>query len=82
MPTYDYRCEANQKVYEVHHPMALSISNWGELRAAAGLSADDAIDDSTPVKKLMTAAGLVSPNALKNPEPPACASGGCAGNCV
>lgn len=82
MPTYDYRCEANGQVYEVHHSMALSPKTWGELRAVCALEADPAIPDDAPVTKLMGAAGVVSSRALKNPEPPACARGGCAGNCV
>ncbi|SDS63047.1 FmdB family zinc ribbon protein [Pseudomonas oryzae] len=82
MPTYDYRCEANGQVYEVQHPMALSPKTWGELRAASSLAADPSIPDDAPVTKLMSAAGVVSSRALKNPEPPACARGGCAGNCV
>ena len=82
MPTYDYRCEANGQVYEVQHPMALSPKTWGELREACNLDADPAIPDEAPVRKLLGAAGVVSSRALKNPEPPACARGGCAGNCV
>ena len=83
MPTYDYRCEANGQVYEVHHPMALSPKTWGELRAACCSLADDAaIPDDAPVTKLMSAAGVVNSRVLKNPEAPACARGGCAGNCV
>ncbi len=82
MPTYDYRCETNGQVYEVRHAMALSPKTWGELRAAAGLAEDPAIADAAPVTKLLGAAGVVSARALKNPEPPACARGGCAGNCV
>lgn len=81
MPTYDYRCEANGQVYEVHHPMALSPKTWGELRAACALDADPAIPDDAPVTRLLGASGVVSPRALKNPEAPACARGGCAGNC-
>ena len=83
MPTYDYRCEANGQVYEVHHSMALSPKTWGELRAAVcSLPDDPAIPDTAPVTKLMSAAGVVSSRVLKNPEPPACARGGCAGNCI
>jgi len=82
MPNYDYRCEANGQVYEVRHPMALRPTNWGELRTAAGLAEDASIPDDSPVTRLVTAAGVVSSRALKNPEAPACARGGCAGNCV
>ena len=81
MPTYDYRCEANGQVYEVRHPMALRPKTWGELRAACALAEDVSIPDDAPVTRLMTAAGVVNSRVLKNPEAPACARGGCAGNC-
>lgn len=81
MPTYDYRCAANGQVYEVHHPMAASPQTWGELKAVCNLPDDPAIPDDTAVTKLMGASGVVSSRVLKNPEPPACARGGCAGNC-
>lgn len=81
MPTYDYRCEANGQVYEVQHPMALSPKTWGELRAASALAQDPSIPDDAPVTKLLSAASVVNSRALKNPEAPACARGGCAGNC-
>ncbi|WP_278377696.1 zinc ribbon domain-containing protein [Stutzerimonas kunmingensis] len=81
MPTYDYRCEANGQVYEVRHAMALRPKTWGELRAAAALAEDSNIPDDAPVTKLMTAAGVVNSRVLKNPEAPACARGGYAGNC-
>jgi len=83
MPTYDYRCEANGQVYEVRHSMTLSPKTWGELRAVCCALADDpAIPDSAPVTKLMSAAGVVNSQVLRNPEAPACARGGCAGNCL
>lgn len=81
MPTYGYRCEANGQVYEVRHAMALRPRTWGELRVAGALAEDAAIADDAPVTRLLTAAGVVSSRVLKNPEAPACARGGCAGNC-
>jgi len=81
MPTYDYRCEANGQVYEVRHAMALRPRTWGELRVAGALAEDATIADDAPVTRLLTAAGVVSSRVLKNPEAPACARGGCAGNC-
>ncbi|MCJ0879847.1 zinc ribbon domain-containing protein [Stutzerimonas stutzeri] len=81
MPTYDYRCEANGQVYEVRHAMALRPRTWDELRVAGALAEDAAIADDAPVTRLLTAAGVVSSRVLKNPEAPACARGGCAGNC-
>lgn len=83
MPTYDYRCEANGQVYEVQHSMAHSPKTRGELRAVASALPEDAsIPDSAPVTKLLGAAGVVNSRVLKNPEAPACARGGCAGNCM
>ncbi len=81
MPTNDYRCEANGQVYEVRHGMTLQPRTWGELRSAGGLPADPAIADETPVTRLLSAAGVVNSRVLKNPEAPACARNGCAGNC-
>lgn len=78
MPTYDYRCEADGKVYEARHPMSVDISNWGELCRVAGLDANGIAAD-TPVSKLLTTGGVVSSNALKNPEAPPCASSNCCG---
>ncbi|MNF08604.1 hypothetical protein D3C80_2090620 [compost metagenome] len=62
--------------------MALSPKTWGELRAACTLAEDQAIPDDAPVTKLLGTAAVVNSRALKNPEAPACARGGCAGNCV
>ncbi|MBK3867106.1 zinc ribbon domain-containing protein [Pseudomonas stutzeri] len=81
MPTYDYRCEANGQVYEVRHPMALRPKTWGELRAAGAVGEDASIPDEARVTQLLTAAGVVNSRVLKNPEVPACARSGCAGNC-
>ena len=78
MPTYDYRCEANGRVYEVRHPMATTISTWGELRALADLTAED-IDDDAPVTRLLNTAGVVRSSSLKNPEAPPCGANGCGG---
>lgn len=78
MPTYDYRCETNGQIYEVRHPMATTISTWGELRALADLADQDIADDA-PVTRLLSTAGVVHSSALKNPEAPRCGAGACAG---
>lgn len=82
MPTYDYRCEANGQLYEVKHPMSVTVRTWGELRALAGLC-DASIPDDAPVAKVLNTGGVVRSSALKNPEPPAgCMGGGCgSGRC-
>ncbi len=81
MPTYDYRCEANGRLYEVRHSMALSPRTWGELRAVGELPADAAIPEDAPVTRLLGAPSVVDRRVLSNPEAPACARNGCAGNC-
>lgn len=81
MPTYDYRCEANGQIYEVRHSMALSLRTWGELRAVGELPADAAIPEDAPVTRLLGAPSVVDRRVLSNPEAPACARNGCAGNC-
>lgn len=79
MPTYDYRCEANGKVYEVKHPMAVTVSTWGELRALADVADDNVADDTAVTRLLSIGGGIVKSSSLKNPEAPACMSGGCGG---
>ncbi len=79
MPTYDYRCEANQQVYEVKHAMSVRIDTWGELCEVAGISPGDIAADSK-VTRLIHGGGLVKSSNLKNPDVPSCMSGsGCSG---
>ncbi|QEP42232.1 zinc ribbon domain-containing protein [Ectothiorhodospiraceae bacterium BW-2] len=75
MPTYDYLCEANQQVYEVKHAMTEQIETWQQLCAIAAIPLAEIAPD-TPVTKLISGGGIVSSGALKNPEAPACMSGG------
>ncbi|NOZ11921.1 MAG: zinc ribbon domain-containing protein [Gammaproteobacteria bacterium] len=75
MPTYDYRCDHNHRVVEVHHPMNTHLQNWGELCACAGIDTGPT-PANTPVHRLATGGNVVASSALNNPEP-ACASGGC-----
>ncbi len=76
MPTYDYRCEANNKVIEVNHRMSQVITNWGELCEQAGIDPGDTPSD-TPVSKLATGGNLVSRSNLGSGTEPACNTGGC-----
>jgi len=76
MPTYDYRCETNDKVVEVSHRMSESISTWGELCERAGIDLGDT-PSNTPVKKLATGGNLVSRSSLGSGTEPACNTGGC-----
>ncbi|HEC12261.1 MAG TPA: zinc ribbon domain-containing protein [Acidiferrobacteraceae bacterium] len=75
MPTYDYRCDHNNRVVEIHHPMNETLSTWGELCACAGIDAGGTPMDA-PVRRLATGGNVVGSTTLSNPEP-ACASGGC-----
>jgi hypothetical protein len=76
MPTYDYRCAANGRVYEVNHPMAVTIRNWTELCAAGRLDPED-IPGETPVRKVISmTGGVIHSSTLSNPESPPCAAGG------
>jgi hypothetical protein len=79
MPTYDYRCEQDQQIYEVKHGMSLRLETWGELCATAGLNPGDIALDSK-VTRLISGGGVVKSSSLKNPGAPACMSaGGCSG---
>ncbi len=81
MPTYDYRCEANEQVYEVKHAIAQTVSTWGELCEVADID-PQGIPAETAVKKLISTAGVVKSSSLKNPEAPPCMTGGgCSGAC-
>ena len=75
MPTYDYRCEADQKVYEVKHSMSERLETWGELCERVGISTGDLAPD-TKVTRLISGAGVVKSSSLKNPDAPPCATGG------
>jgi len=79
MPTYDYRCEDNGQVFEVHHPMSLSITTWGELCEVGDIDLGDVAAEA-PVTKLLRTGGVVKSSALKNPDAPPCMTGGgCSG---
>ena len=79
MPTYDYRCEDNGKVFEVNHPMSLSVANWGDLCKAGNIDPGDVAAEA-PVTKLLRTGGVVKSSALNNPEAPPCMTGGgCSG---
>lgn len=77
MPTYDYRCDANGKLYEVRHAMSVKLSTWGELKALVGIEDAD-IPDDAPVTKVLNTGGVVKSASLKNPEPK-CPMTGCGG---
>lgn len=76
MPTYDYRCDANDRVIEVNHRMSETLNNWGELCARAGIDAGDTPADA-PVHRLATGGNIVSSTALGSGNAPSCPPGGC-----
>ncbi len=53
MPTYDYRCDINDRVVEVSHRMSETIANWGDLCARAGVELGGTPADA-PVHRLAT----------------------------
>ncbi len=79
MPTYEYLCEANGQVVEVHHKMAEQLHKWGELCERAAISPGN-VDPNTPVRKLISA-GFISTGTSGKSEPvceaPVCGSGAC-----
>ncbi len=76
MPTYDYRCDANDRVVEVRHGMNEEIRTWGELCARAGIETGDTPPDA-PVRKLATGGQVVNASSLGSGS--ACDTGGCCG---
>ena len=75
MPTYDYRCEADQKIYEVKHSMSIRLHTWAELCEVSGNELGD-VAPNTKVTRLISGGGVVKSSALKNPDAPPCMSGG------
>lgn len=78
MPTYDYRCPANDRIIEVRHRMSDSISNWGELCAVTDIDPGNTPPDA-PVEKLITGSQVVRSSSLGDAAAPACSSGPCCG---
>ncbi len=78
MPTYDYRCEANDRVVEVQHGMNEKLSTWGELCARAGVDCGDTPPDA-PVVRLITGGHVVSATGSGPDVAAPCATGTCGG---
>jgi len=76
MPTYDYRCDANDRELEVRHSMNTEIDTWGQLCELAGIEPGDTAADS-PVRRLATGGSIVGSSSLKNVDMPS--GGGCCG---
>ncbi len=78
MPTYDYRCDANDRVIEVRHGMKESLATWGELCECAGVAPGDT-PLASPVQRLATGGQVVKRASLGEADAPACARPGCGG---
>ena len=78
MPTYDYRCEANNRVIEVKHGMNESIQTWGALCERAGIE-PGATPVDAPVVRLISGGHFVSGSGGVAGEMPACTTGTCGG---
>lgn len=78
MPSYDYRCDANDRVVEVRHGINDRFNTWGQVCERAGIDLGSTPADA-PVTRLITGGSVVSSGSLSNPEAPACGAGGCAG---
>ena len=76
MPTYDYKCDANEQILEVKHKMSEVVENWGELCEKANIDPGNTPLD-TPVKKLATGGQVVKSGNLGNADLPPCATGPC-----
>jgi hypothetical protein len=78
MPTYDYRCEKNDRIVEVRHGMSHKISTWGELCELAGMDPGQT-EEMTPVVRLANGGNVVNSSALKNNMPAGCNPDACCG---
>lgn len=76
MPTYDYRCEANDRVVEVMHRMNEQLHTWGDLCEKAGIETGDTPAD-TPVTRMANGGNIISGSNSASADLPPCASGSC-----
>jgi predicted nucleic acid-binding Zn ribbon protein len=75
VPTYEYRCAANNRMVEVRHNLAERLTTWSELCERAGIPAGKT-DPAAPVEKLISA-GFIHTGASASMSEPACAAPGC-----
>ena len=76
MPTYDYRCDANNRELEVRHSMSTEVLTWGELCKLAGIDPGDTPSDAA-VKRLATGGNVIGASSSGSVEMPS--GGGCCG---
>ncbi|MFG0306646.1 MAG: zinc ribbon domain-containing protein [Phycisphaerales bacterium JB040] len=77
MPTYEYRCEANDRVIEVQHPMSRTVRTWGEVCDLAEIDPGDTPRKS-PVEKILS---LSFVSGSKPDAGPSFPGGGCGAGC-
>jgi len=81
MPTYDYRCDSNQRELEVRHSMNAEVKTWGELCELAGVDPGDT-PAGAAVKRLATGGNVVGAGGRSEVPMPAggvCCGGGACG---
>lgn len=59
MPSYDYRCPANEGVFEVRHGVKETLNDWGELCAHLEIEVGRTPADA-PVFKLIRSAPAIA----------------------
>ncbi len=82
MPTYDYKCQANDRVVEVRHSISDTLTTWGELCEKAGIAPGDTALDA-PVTRLATGGQVVRSGSLGDKASPCQMGAPCRGpgNC-
>jgi len=80
MPSYDYRCPANDRVLEVRHGMNDAVSTWGELCQRAGIELGDTPADA-PVERIYMPGGVAAVGGGKTAEAPSCGLHRCGAGC-
>lgn len=79
MPSYDYYCPANGQTLEVQHRMSEKLTSWGQLADLAGVPLGEVAAEAPVERRIRASGAVVGAGALKNPDAPACFSGGCCG---
>ena len=78
MPTYEYRCDANDRVVEVSHKMTERLSTWAELCHRAGLDPGRAAGNAA-VTKLISGTFISTRQSADRTAPPCKAVAPCCG---
>ncbi|MEO1128706.1 MAG: zinc ribbon domain-containing protein [Planctomycetota bacterium] len=76
MPTYEYRCDANDRTVEVSHAMSTTLTTWGDLTDAAGIEPGDTPADA-PIERVISLANIGTSGSASTPPPHSCGPGCC-----